>query len=106
VTLSACDATYERPTVTRPRILHCTYPRGHENRAGQPAEHSWWSIQCADLSEAAAAKIDYTPQAVQAFLDSITRGEMDLYLEAVLAVAHNRKRARHGTAGFRDRSNP
>ena len=47
-------------------------------------------------------KVDYTPQAVQAFLDSMARGEMDNYIEAILAVGHNRKRAKRGTAGFRD----
>lgn len=94
-----CRAPYVRPDGQR---MSCTYPRGHENFNALPNEHSWDVIHCADITAAAEAKVDYTPQAVQAFLDSMARGEMDNYIEAILAVGHNRKRAKRGTAGFRD----
>lgn len=83
-----CDEQYQRPDGT---LLFCTYPRliAHDT-------HSWQRVKVADD----ATRVDYTPQAVQAYLDSITRGEMDAYLEAILAVTHNRKRAQRGVAGF------
>lgn len=99
MTVGVCDAMYERPGNIRPLVLHCTFPAGHENRNALPTEHSWDAIRCADIAD---TRVDYTPQAVRAYLDSITRGEMDAYLEAILAVAHNRKRAIRGTPGFRD----
>lgn len=89
----ACDALYTRPDGY---AMHCTYVKGHTT--GAMPDHSWFGIRCLDIAE--AEKVDYTPAAVQAFLDSMTRGEMDLYIEAILAVAHNRKRAQRGTAGF------
>ena len=92
---SICGVTYTRPNGND---LACTFVRGHTTGA-QP-DHSWFGIRCLDIAE--AEKVDYTPQAVQAFLDSMARGEMDNYIEAILAVGHNRKRAKRGTAGFRD----
>lgn len=90
-----CDAPYVRPDGT---IVRCTYLDGH-NRSGSATDHSWVTAMRQDAIDA-APKIDYTPQAVQAFLDSMTRGEMDPYLEAILAVGHNRKRTIRGTPGF------
>lgn len=91
MTTPVCGVTYTRPNGND---LICTFVRGHIQ-----SDHSWLAIRCADIAD--AEKIDYTPQAVQAFLDSMTRGDMDAYLEAILAVAHNRKRAIRGTPGFR-----
>lgn len=92
-----CRSLYERPDGS---VLRCTFPSGHDG-VGQPKpDHSWLSIKCMDAVDA-APPVDYTPQAVQAYLDSVTRGEMDAYLEAILAVAHSRKRAIRGVAGFR-----
>jgi len=88
-----CRNVYDRPNGVR---LYCTYVRNHSG------ECSWNVIYHRDVAAAADVKVDYTPQAVQAFLDSMARGEMDNYIEAILAVGHNRKRAKRGTAGFRD----
>jgi hypothetical protein len=88
VTARVCRALYVRPDNM---ALYCTFPLNHG-----VSEHSWAGIRCADTE-----KVDYTPQAVQAYLDSMTRGDMDAYLEAILAVAHSRKRAIRGTPGFR-----
>lgn len=93
MTTPACRNPYDRPNGGR---LCCTFVRNHSG------ECSWYDIYRRDVAEE-ADKVDYTPAAVQAFLDSIVRGEMDLYLEAILAVAHNRKRARRGTPGFINR---
>lgn len=87
-----CGALYRR---TNGDELRCTFPARHG-----VSEHSWAGIRCADIED--AEKTDYTPQAVQAFLDSMARGEMDDYIEAILAVGHNRKRAKRGVAGFKD----
>lgn len=91
MTTPVCRNPYDRPNGVR---LTCTFVRNHADTC------SWNDIRCRDLTEAADTKVDYTPAAVQAFLDSITRGDMDLYLEAILAVTHNRKRAMRGTPGF------
>lgn len=89
-----CGRLYSRPNGP---VLECTYVRAHGGYC------SWHVTERADerTSAQAASKIDYTPAAVQAFLDSMTRGEMDPYLEAILAVGHSRKRSLRNVPGFR-----
>lgn len=98
-----CGAVYSRGDDQV--ALRCTYIAGHHDReTGVATPHSWDGIRCLDLAD--QTRVDYTPQAVQAFLDSMTRGEMDAYIEAILAVAHNRKRAQRGVAGFTHQTLP
>lgn len=100
-----CGEPYTRPGgETR---LICQYLRGHV-----VPRHSWWTVEQQDLAEEAATireivrvatpnmPTDPTPTAVQTLLDGIVNGLYDPYLEAILAVGHNRKRARRGTIGF------
>lgn len=85
-----CGALYTRPDQT---VLRCTYLANH------PIErHSWWTVQAQDDVE--VDKTDYTPTAVQAFIDAIDRGVLDEYIEAILAAGHHRKLARRGVIGF------
>ena len=85
-----CGAMYIRQTPTGSMPMACTYFE-HDG------DHSWEAVREAD---AVTTRVDYSPTAVQAFLDSITRGEMDPYIEAILAVGHNRKRALRNVVGF------
>jgi len=92
VSTPICNSPYVRPDES---TLRCTYLDAH------PSEHhSWWAAQCQDEIDAESAAIDYTPTAVQAFLDAMSDGEVDPYLEAILAVGHNRKRALRNVIGF------
>lgn len=95
-----CRADYRRPNGS---LLMCQFLLDH------PAEHhSWWTLSVADAAaaeakaqrEAVAATLDTTPVGVQALLDALTTGKYDQWLEALLAVAHGRKRALRGTPGF------
>jgi hypothetical protein len=92
VSAALCSVPYLRPDET---TVRCTYLKDHPNE-----RHSWWAVQCQDEVDAETAAIDYTPTAVQALLDAITRGEVDPYIEAILAVGHNRKRALRNVIGF------
>ncbi len=100
MTLVLCRAEYRRPNGS---LMTCQYLPSH------PVEHhSWWTCQVADAAEAeaeaqrreAATVLDTTPVGVQALLDALTAGKYDRWLEALLAVAHGRKRALRGTPGF------
>lgn len=72
-------------------------------RAGHDSVHSWkWlkdEIERLDAQRPVGGD-DTTPSDVQALLDAITAGNADPYLEAILAVTHNRKRALRGVRGF------
>lgn len=91
-----CDATYTRP---KDGTVRCTYISGHT------AEHSWRVLKLEDdiareraLTDPA---LDDLPPEVVAILENITDGAADPYLEAILAVTHNRKRALRSVPGFR-----
>ena len=90
-----CQAAYTRPSGS---MIRCTYLRDH------PSErHSWYAVQCQDEADAAPkvrADVDYTPAAIRSLLGAITRGDVDIYLEAILALAHERKRALRGVRTF------
>ena len=90
MTATRCPEIYVRnPT----EHIQCTYIAGHTAE-----RHSWQTLM--DQDEADAEASDPTPTVVQAFLDAILEGEVDPYLEAILAAGHNRKRTLRGTRGF------
>lgn len=104
-----CPTTYTRPEVVRgadsPPTIRCTYVAGHPK-----PEHSWWGLSLQDEAAIAAARRarrdrrhdwgEDVPNDVAVLLSNIADGELDAHLEALLAVAHNRKRTLRGTAGF------
>lgn len=92
--MDQCAARYVRPDGTE---IRCTFLVSH------PApQHSFYGMKTQDEADARSGIgcDDETPSDVQTLLDNITAGKADPYLEAVLAVAHNRKRALRGTRGF------
>lgn len=97
---TVCGARYNRPAPLFPTLLTCHYIKGH------PAKdrHSWWTLKQQDACDLDAERygIDLAdvPKDVHVLLTNITDGRIDEYLEAILAVTHNRKRAVRGTAGF------
>ncbi|MCA1481140.1 hypothetical protein, partial [Bradyrhizobium sp. NBAIM08] len=98
MTARLCSATYDRPAGGS---IFCTFIHGHHNDPDR-TPHSWYWVQQEDERDAAldAEKClanDDAPSDVQALLDAITAGNADPYLEAILAVTHNRKRALRGT---------
>lgn len=107
MTTEMCRETYRRPAeVTHgKRTVECTFIEGH------PARHSWESLKIQDACDLEAQRastdpaLDDLPPEVVAILDNITEGHADPYLEAILAVTHNRKRALRNVPGFarRDR---
>lgn len=99
-----CGAVYDRilPGDKSPTHIRCTYVEGHT------ASHSWATLQFCD--EAAAqderervreglADTDL-PTAVRRVVEGLTAGELDKYIELILAAGHDRKRARRGVYGF------
>lgn len=100
-----CGRRYERPDELGGGVVVCTYIKEH------PARHSWWTLRTQDevdvetMKAAAQAVLTDPPlldvsEDVKAFLVRVVEGEMDRYLEAILAVTHNRKRERRKTPGF------
>lgn len=101
-----CEAKYLRkyidPDGDRAVVqVRCTFIEGHS------AKHSFETLRSQDEAEQEQAEAirgigcdDETPGDVKALLDAITAGNADPYLEAILAVTHNRKRALRGTRGF------
>lgn len=94
-----CPATYERPNLMKVR---CTYIEGHES------EHSFRTLQLQDTCDQERERAltdpgaeDDLPSDVAAILENITDGRADPYLEAILAVTHNRKKALRNVPGFR-----
>lgn len=91
-----CEATWSRPG---DGVVRCTYIKGHQ------AEHSFRTLQLQDSVDRERASVDPAlddlPPEVVAILDNITDGHADPYLEAILAVTHNRKRALRNVPGFR-----
>lgn len=88
-----CNEPYRR--VDGGTVL-CTFRMGHLDAAEASTPHSWTWLRDAEK----ALTSDDTPSDVRAILDAITRGNADPYLEAILAITHNRKRALRGTRGF------
>jgi hypothetical protein len=96
MTTEVCPEVYTRPDLMKVR---CTYIRGHA------AEHSFRTLQVQDRCDAererALAEPDGDlPADVEAILENITEGRADPYLEAILAVTHNRKKALRNVPGF------
>jgi hypothetical protein len=96
-----CGEVYSRPYGDR---VLCTYIKDHLKQI-----HSWETLRVQDDADVAEEKEraargighdDETPEDVQVLLDNITAGRADPYLEAILAVTHNRKRTLRGTRGF------
>lgn len=88
-----CEEPYRRPDSS---VVFCSFREGHLDADEASTPHSWTWLKDADKEVAR----DDTPSDVRAILDAITRGAADPYLEAILAVTHNRKRALRGTRGF------
>jgi hypothetical protein len=88
-----CEQPYTR---SDGRVILCTFRHGHLSTAEASTPHSWTWLRDAER----ALRQDDTPSDVQAILDAITAGRADPYLEAILAVTHNRKRALRGVRGF------
>ena len=85
-----CDAAYERPDSS---TLLCQYVAGHSSPG-----HSWRTIKLEDAEELLRDTV-FSKQAdtlVASMLEAIARGDLDLYLEAILAGCHNRKRSKRG----------
>ena len=78
-----CPTGYVRPDHS---VVPCTYIAGHS------AEHSWRTLKLSDEQEAVAGG-QYDIQ-VAALLEAVACGDLDRYLEAILAGCHARKRAR------------
>lgn len=89
--IKTCGQIYV-PPVAGSKGYACTFLEDH------PSErHSWFALKETYDSMALAQEDDETPQEVQVFLDAISEGRADAYLEAILAGAHARKRALRGT---------
>jgi hypothetical protein len=83
VSVEPCGHPYQRPDRT---FVNCTYIAGHK------AEHSWRTLRLQDEEDAVATG-QYDVQ-VAALLEAVACGDLDRYLEAILAGCHARKRVR------------
>lgn len=97
-----CDAVYVRPATTgvsEGDTVQCTYVFQHPT-----PRHSWESLKAQDEADVVAAmarrQVQHLPDDVKAILRAIQDGQADAYLEAILTVAHNRKRSLRGVRGF------
>jgi len=86
LTAALCNEPYLRPDGT---MVRCTFIAKHPT-----VNHSWFAVSCQDAAD--EEKVDYTPTAVQALLDGLLAGDLDEYVEAILAAGHTRKRQRRG----------
>ena len=91
-----CGEPYTRTSGPSGTTVYCTFRTGHLRTQEAPTPHSWTWLRDAEREIAR----DDTPSDVKAILDAITAGNADPYLEAILAVTHNRKRALRGVRGF------
>jgi hypothetical protein len=100
VTVQMCKQPYERKWPGEDGIadlIPCTYIEGHAKAEVPGSErHSWETLRVQDEYDREAAKTDYTPVAIQNVIDGLLEGELDVYLEAILAAGHARKRMRRG----------
>jgi hypothetical protein len=85
-----CGAQYTRPDGC---VVSCSYVSGHSHQ-GQATAHSWRTLRLEDEQERARPGA-YDSQ-VAVLLESIARGDVDYYLEAILAGCHERKRVKRG----------
>jgi hypothetical protein len=85
VSAAVCGVGYPRADGT---TILCSYIEGHS------ANHSWRTLALQDEQDA-ALKPQYASQ-VAALLEAIACGDLDPFLEAILAGAHERKRVRRG----------
>ena len=83
MSVEMCPTGYVRPNGD---VVPCTYLVGHT------AEHSWRTLRLSD-EQAVVAGGQYDIQ-VAALLEAVACGDLDRYLEAILAGCHARKRAR------------
>lgn len=87
MTAAMCGETYTRPGV---RItVRCTYLLGHASPT-----HSWRTLKLQDEEDAVSASAGQYDVQVAALLEAVACGDLDRYLEAILAGCHARKRAR------------
>lgn len=97
-----CRATYSRAEEGMERHIRCTYIDGHV------ARHSWETLKMQDdvdreveqISVAQELACDVLPPTLQKVLRAVEDGAYDDYLELILAVGHNRKRALRHVRGF------
>lgn len=93
-----CDQRWFRQATGQ--TVDCTYVKNHPL-----PRHSWESLKAQDEAEAEASAVvrsDDTPDDIRVLLRNIRDGNADPYLEAILAVAHNRKKQLRGARGFND----
>jgi hypothetical protein len=88
-----CREMYDRGG----EMIPCTYVRGHPT-----PRHSWETLRLQDAADKAVHTFSMkgVPSDVEALLVNINHGNADAYLEVILAVTHNRKRALRNTPGF------
>jgi len=90
VSAQLCGMGYQRPDGS---VVRCTYIAGHPD----PMDRcSWFGVKAQDEVDAEKGDTDYTPTVIQALLDAMLAGDLDPYIEAVLAAGHTRKRALRG----------
>lgn len=94
---TTCEARYERPDGS---LLYCQYLVQHPGN-----RHSWETIKEADKAEMLEVdkqivRAQQGDGSVQEFLLLIASGKVDTFLEAILAVTHNRKRTIRNLRGF------
>jgi hypothetical protein len=84
-----CMERYERsvPWVEHTVSFACQLPRGHEG------DHSWEPLRQSDLRASQPEPEPVSGVEISALLVDIDSGEYDPYLENILTVAHERKRA-------------
>jgi hypothetical protein len=82
MTVEMCKAVYRRRTDD----VLCSYVKGHT------AEHSWRTLRLSDEQEAVVT--GQHDLQIGLLLEAVACGDLDRYLEAILAGCHARKRAR------------
>jgi len=90
MTAQLCGIGYQRPDGS---VVRCTYIAGHPDVMERC---SWFGVKAQDEADSESGNHDYTPQVIQALLDAMLAGDLDPYIEAVLAAGHTRKRALRG----------
>jgi hypothetical protein len=87
-----CMSVYTRPEgAAETRAVLCTYQEGH---AVESVECSWYALCEADfawLEEMTRPRVT-----VDQVLTAVKKGDLDPFLESILAAAHGRKREKRG----------
>lgn len=107
MTVHMCMTTYHRKTRMKPfsagsfADLFCHLPQGHDG------DHSWQLVYDADTVELDPPRTAVPPITTEgtAYFAStvcgmLADGELDPYIEQILATGHNRKRALRSVRGF------